>query len=170
MELSRLVSEDSRTPAQKMRRAQLWRAADKAGIDYPKDAPKTIMLQIFEAHGVDVTRYQDFYPVAVKDESGGTHTEVYPVIPEHATSGKEIDYDAEIKKRADQAEKDQARIEELEQQNKSFSAIEQRLNQIEKLQLPLEKLLPWQLQHLAKAQGIETKGKTKEDLIELLGG
>src|SRR5690606_11841937 len=55
-DLAGLVSEDSRRPIERLRRAQLYRYADAHGLKYPPGAPKTVLVALLEANGVDVTR------------------------------------------------------------------------------------------------------------------
>lgn len=130
-DLSALVSEDSRTPIQKLRRCALWQVADEAGIQYPPSAAKTVMIALLEGAGIDVTQSKavQWAGVSVQDEKGGSHIETYPVVPEHATARKDIDYDA---------------------------AIEEKAKEKAPPILPLDAMLPWQLQRLCKERGIAT--------------
>ena len=82
-DLSGLVSEDSRTPAERLRRFELWRVADKAGVSYPSDAPKTVMLELIKAHQIDVRKYHNFFPVNGTTPEGVPHTELYPEHDQH---------------------------------------------------------------------------------------
>ncbi len=195
-ELARLVSSDSRAPLQRLRRAQLWRIADRAGISYPNGAPAQAMVKILEAQGLtgmeaeynDITRFKAFVQ---QDENGGTHVEHYPVQPKHHTADKVIDYDTLIEERAKtappaEAADDSDEIEELRRANHELAAknaeleavITERLDALEKKAaevpedagFPLEKMLPWQLIHMAKDRGIDYKGLSKEDLIAAIRG
>jgi hypothetical protein len=140
----------------------------------------------------DITHFQ---PFTQQDENGSTHVEVYPVQPKHQTADKVIDYDSAIEERAktaapappedavlvaDRDPEIDAELERLREQNTELaeknaelsSVIADRLDALEQktagIDFPLDKLLPWQLMHMAKARGIDYKGLSKEEIIELL--
>lgn len=80
-DLSQFIGEDSRKPIQRLRRAQLHRIADAMGLRYPPGAPKSAMIQLFEANNVDVTtcpavRWRSVDGV---DSTGRPRREIYPV-------------------------------------------------------------------------------------------
>lgn len=171
-DLSSLVSEDSRTPIQRLRRCALWKIADEEGITYPDRAPKTTMISLLEASGIDVTRSQvvKWNHVSVQNEQGGSHLEAYPVVPEHATARQNIDYDAII---SEKAKENEQKDEVIEEQSTALEILQKRLEALENNQpvLPLDAMLPWQLKRLCKEQGIKTNNKsTKLEMIEWLGG
>lgn len=161
MELSSLVSTDSRPPIERMRRIQLYAVADEAGISYQQDAPKTIMVALLTGAGIDVTKsVVPFRTVHAQDEHGRSHEEMYPIIAEHKTAGNPIDYDAELAKRA-------KRVEVLEEENSVLKRVEARLAKLERHAIPLESMVPWQLKRLAKAAGLDGN-MNKEDMIAAL--
>jgi hypothetical protein len=193
--LAALVSSDSRQPLQRLRRAQLHKIADRANISYPAGAPATDMVEILSRHQIsgleqdynDITHFQ---PFTQQDESGNSHVEVYPVQPKHQTADKVIDYETAIEERAKTAppappedavlvvERDpeiDAELARLRERNAELEdIITDRLDALEQktagIDFPIEKLLPWQLKQMAKARGIDYKGLSKEEIIELLEG
>jgi len=188
--LSRLVSEDSRPALARLRRCKLWELADARGIPYPTDATKDQMLQVLQGAGLDPNQPADapgvkWRQIVNEDENKRQHIEMYPESEPHATAKKDIDYADEIEKRAAKApptsetDREQAfeasRIDALERENAELKLlIEQRLGALETKaapELPLESMLAWQLQKLAKARGVATNGaRTKEELIAILQG
>ncbi len=162
-DLGNLVSEDNRRPIERLNRRALYDVADEFGLSYPVDCPKVALIPIMEGAGIDVTKSTviNWHTFRSKDNAGRVFEETYPVRTEHHSSGKGIDYDKLLREKATEKEKSDNTIEELTK----------RLDNIEQKQgpsFPLLKLLPWQLQHLAKDAGIEYKGLSKEELIAAL--
>ena len=151
-DLAGLVSTDTRQPIERLRRVALWALADAKGIQYPPDAPKTTMLKLLEVNGVDLSNPEplpgvDWQAVPVTDEAGNVRQEIYPAPPQHHTADKAINYDAAMK--SNQAPP--------VPEKKQFS-------------FPLDKLLPWQLNHMCKDAGIDPIPKTKDLMIAALEG
>jgi len=164
-DLGRFVSEDNRKPIERLNRRALYDVADEFGLNYPDDCPKTALIPIMEGAGIDVTQSTiiNWQTFSTKDQSGRVFEETYPVRPEHHSSGKNINYDQLMRERAKEKEKD----------DNTISDLTKRLDEIEKNHgpaFPIHKLLPWQLQHLAKDAGIEYKGLSKEEIIAALEG
>lgn len=148
-DVSQLVSEDSRTPMQRLRRAQLWKVADAIGLSYPNGAPKTVMIALLEANSVDVTQ-----PVAGiqwkmmqgRTSDGMPTQQLYPVIPVHASERKGVNAEAVMaqkmaektareeeafkKKRLEVLERDNERLKALEAENAKLNEANARLNEI----------------------------------------
>lgn len=146
-----------------------------------------------EERFADITHFRQFMQ---KNEDGSQHVEIYPVPPQHHTKDKVIDYDTAMEERAEAPKPEptedelfaNSRIAELETRNHELAlknadlelTITTRLTELEKiadekefalqLDFPLEKLLPWQLIHMARDKGIEYKDLSKEDLIAALRG
>jgi len=170
-DLSSLVSEDSRLPLARLRRVQLWALADKLDIPYPTQAPKTDMLKLFEANHIDLSvpiqgMGIDWQVINTQDANGAPHMEIYPVIPEHHTNGKGIDYGAAIEANAKRNEK----LSEDELFEETRRTAQGQKPAQPALAFPLDKLLPWQLNHMCKDAGIDPIPKTKEDMLAALEG
>jgi hypothetical protein len=162
-DLGRFVSEDNRKPIERLNRRALYDVADEFGLQYPADCPKIALIPIMEGAGIDVTKSTvvNWQTYRSKDSHGRVFEETYPKRPEHHSLGKNINYDKLIRDRA----------KEQQEAADTISSLTKRLDEIEKKQgpsFPLHKLLPWQLQHLAKDAGIEYKGLSKEELIAAL--
>lgn len=132
-DLSQLVSEDSRKPIDRLRRVQLWKIADAMGLNYPPGAPKTVMVALLEANSVDVTK-----PIAGiqwrvtqgTSTNGMPHQEIYPVVPEHASSRKNVNSEVVLtQKLAEKTKEEQAfedsRLKALEQENARLKTLEE---------------------------------------------
>jgi len=140
----------------------LWRLADERKIQYPAGAPKTDMLKIFEANGLDLAvpikvPGVDWVQINGQDANGAAHSEIYPVIPDHYTKDKNIDYAAAMQANEKLSEEQIFEKTRLEAQKKSFN-------------FPLDKLLPWQLNHMCKDAGIDPIPKDKEGMLAALEG
>lgn len=163
------VSTDSRTPIQKMRRCHLWKIADSEGIPYPPGAAKTEMIKILEANRIDVTQHWEFRQVHMQDEDGRNHTDLVPVVPEHATARKDIDYDRIIEERSKEHEKElESKNKEIDDQTAFMQKMMQRIEQLEDSTVPLESMSAKQLGIIAEKRGIEVKGIGKADMLKLL--
>ena len=148
-DLSGLVSTDSRKPIERLRRVQLYAIADERGITYPHDAPKTAMLPLLEAAGVDpAVPYNgadiQWQNVPVKDELGNVHIEIYPAQKEPDVPSQILDVVAATAKIAEQHE---------EPVKPAFS-------------FPLDKMLPWQLNHMCKDVGVDASKTPDESQAE----
>jgi len=173
-DLSSLVSEDSRLPIERLRRVQLWALADRLDIPYPTQAPKTDMLKLLEAHQIDLSvpiqgKGIDWQVINAQDANGAPHTEIYPVIPEHHTNGKGIDYGAAIEANAKRNE-NLSEDELFEETRRTAKGQQPAQPAKPALAFPLDKLLPWQLNHMCKDAGIDPIPKTKEDMLAALEG
>lgn len=132
-DLSQMVSADSRSPVEKLRRCQLWRIADHNGLQYPQGAPKTTMIEILKAHNIDVTRpvpgveWTTIYPsveaqqaAALNGESVGP--QVVPIQKIHASARSGVNANAELSRRLSAQDKKEeafkeSRMEALEKEN-----------------------------------------------------
>lgn len=169
------VSWDDRRALERARRSQLVAICRAEGIDIDReDREKKFYLSMLENAGVDLRRPHpalDWFEVRGKDEHGNTHSEIYPVVPEHDSAGKNINYDALI---AAQAEKAAAEAEAAEQHSaQQQGMIEQLLARLERLEqstIPLERASIPQLKKVAKDRGIDiSELKTKQDYLDALG-
>lgn len=188
-ELSQLVSEDSRQPIERMGRKALENIAIRAGLPNAAGMPKNIwtngkitggLLMLIQASGIDVTRADSgvgWHQVRQEDEKGGSHIETYPDVPAHQTARNGTNSSVELGRRLDaMAEKDDE-IAELKAENDRLKdEMEERLAKLEAgsqiaQAIPLEQYLPWQIRKLAKARGMETKGKSDDEVRkELIDG
>lgn len=104
--ISSLVSEDSRDLFGKMRRLECEKLCEAWGIPYPANAPKDDIVAILKGNGVDPLKKPPhgegvkFIEVQVPTEDGKTVTHLYPEQKQHYTADKDIDYEAELEKRA----------------------------------------------------------------------
>ncbi len=173
-DLASLVSQDSRPLVERLRRCKLWALADSLDIQYPVGSPKTDMLKILDANGVNLNQ-----PVPVngvqwhtmhgKNSEGAPCDEVYPVAQPHLTSGKDIDYEGEMARKisAKPAEDElfeESRVQALERE---LASLKQRAPQLD---FPLDKLLPWQLNHMCKDRDVDPAGMDKNQMIAAIGG
>lgn len=191
-DLSQWVSEDSRRPIERLRRHTLHRFADAYGVDYPPQAPKDTMIQLLEAHGVDVTQPMPNIEVGWKRVDGQTadgvaRTEMYPVEPEHGSARNGVNASLALdqkltkeKEQNEQIEKQQAKIDRLEQENAELKELKSRLAQLEAKseseEAPEDRPDParmkyWDLVKYAKEQGIQVpRGTKKAEILEALNG
>lgn len=131
--ISQMISEDSRRPIERLRRAQLWKIADALGLSYPVGAPKTTMISLLEANDVDVTQPIagiQWQVVQGTGTNGQPHQELYPVVPLHASARKGVNADMVLsQKLAEKAKEEdkfeQKRIEVLEKENARLRALEE---------------------------------------------
>jgi hypothetical protein len=149
--------------------------ADKAGIQYPNGAKKSVMVALLDANGIDPRQHLEHAVVYGRDETGMPTQEQYPVSPDPASARNGVDANAVLNakleaKATKEAEKfEETRMDALERQNKEL---------MEKLNLVLEakstaqekptdfpfKLTLAQKKQLLKQKGIDTKGMTREDV------
>ena len=169
------VSSDSRSPLERLRRCQLWLVADKAGIQYPNGAKKSVMVSLLEANGIDPRQHIKHAVVYGRDETGMPTQEEYPVSPDHASLRKGVDSNAvlnakiEAKAQAEEKKFEESRMDALERQNRELM---EKLNQVladkpAEPKTPEEfpfKLTLAQKKQLLKQRGIDTKGMTREDV------
>lgn len=165
-----MVSTDSRKPLERLRRHQLQYVARKAGIPFPEGAKKSVMVPVLEANGVDPRKYLEHAPVYGRDENGMPTQEHYPVLPEHATAGKDIDYDAIIADRIKSKEEvekekfEESRMDALERQNRELmEKLEQVLAGKQTPEFPF-KLTLAQKKKVLRERGISVKGMTREEV------
>lgn len=184
-DLSRWVSEDSRTPLQRLRRHQLHKIADSLGIQYPPGAPKTTMIPLLEGNGVDVTssaagiRWQVVHGT---DANGRPRQEMYPLVEEHTSAKKGVNAEMVLAQKLTQEEKKEqefkdSRIEALERENaalkemleKEIEALKTKRELAEKSEKNNAKY--WVLYRQAKERGLEVHRRMKlEELQALLDG
>lgn len=178
MGLERLVSEDSRTPLERLRRKQLWDLADAHGISYPDRAPATVMVNILKGAEVDPATplpsgEKLVQEVLVQDENGKQKVELYPVEKPHATQNKDIDYDSIIEQKAKNSEQAEvikqqdARIAQMEAMLAKFVG-EQSDSQEKPAVSDFSNMKMQELRVEAKKAGINTFGMSKKDIIEKL--
>ncbi len=170
------VSTDSRPPLARLRRCQLWQLADKVGLQYPAGAPSTLMVQLLGAAAVDPRQHFHYEAVHGRDENGNPTVEHYPVIKNHHTADKNLDYDtiiaSNIQGTDDQHEDkfDQSKVEardrRIEQLEKQLAALADKLGEDDEskpLDLPF-KLTLGQKKQLLKSRGIDPRGMTRQEV------
>lgn len=170
------VSWDNRPVIAKRRRAELYGFLNHLNIPHPVGAPKTQMLKLLEANGIDLNQPHEYFKwmlIQGKDENGMPHQHIEAVTEPHETArmqgrGETINYDKLIAENAAEvAEKD----EQLEAQDVTLNMIMDKLAQLEANSLPLSSMSPPQLKGIAKRRGLDTAGlKKKDELIALLEG
>ena len=176
------VSNDDRIPNERLGRKALERVADLNGIEYPVGLPKKIwrgtevvggLVMLLQSHGVDVTRPDsgvEWEEFPQKGEDGNfSHNENYPRKALHQTARDQTDSNAELLRRLDTIKDKDDEILDLRSENERLrSEMDARLAALETKTepqgFPIEKLLPWQIRQMAKSQGIETKGRSDEDI------
>lgn len=188
-DLSQFVSEDSRSPMERMRRAQLWKVADALGLQYPPGAPKTTMVALLTANGVDVTQ-----PIAGiqwrmsygKNSDGMPTQELYPVVPEHASARNGVNatliVDQRIAAQQTQVQKQddkfqESRIKALEDENARLQEIiDKRLAALEHKEAEPQRSGPnasqreyWKAYRQAKGMNLPVqRGMTREQIETLI--
>jgi len=178
------VSSDDRTPIERLGRKALEKIADFHSIQYPVGLPKYVwdkgiisggLLMLIKSHNIDVTQsgvdWEGFQQV---DESNRpSHVESYPVKELHQTARDQTDSNSELLRRLDVLKDKDDEILDLKAQNEKLrTELDTRLSALEDTQneksapdsFPIEKLLPWQLRHMAKDRGIETKGRSDDEI------
>lgn len=180
-DISSLVTEDGRSLYEKMRRNQIYRLADKAGIPYKAGTPKDALIPVLEANNVNPFLLEDEWEdVIVTDEDGRSSVTKYPKIKPHATAGREIDYYQEIEKRSAKADADNKALEDsnaaLKDQVANLTAMMEKLMaqnmpKVAPKETNIHEMTMPQLRELAKERGIKMEfGQKKSDLIEKLNG
>jgi hypothetical protein len=129
-QLSSLLTDDSRSPIQKLRRSQLQKIARKHEIKFDPSGPATDLRKLIEGSGIDVLRETEFDRLQVKDEDGMVHEILEPKVKPHATASKTIDYDAIIEANSKAAEKS-AENDELKKKLESLEAMVAKLTSTE---------------------------------------
>lgn len=170
------VTTDDRSFAQKLRRGVLEKACSHFDIPVKAGAPAMQTRALLHTHGISDAQLMEFVEHKVEqtqDENGKSITNVVPVYPKHesqrlAESGQGVDYEKII---AERAKENEAQEEVIESQADFIKNMMDRLKSIEENQLPLERMTPPQLKHIAKKRGLDIKGvNTKKDLLALLEG
>lgn len=173
------VSWDNRPVIAKRRRAELYRFLDHLGIAYPSGAPKTKMIELLEANGIDINQPHEFFQWKVihgKDENGFPHQHYEPITEPHETArmearGQSIDYDKIIEERAEAKAEAEKSAELADAQAKMILALEERLKALEDERVPFESMTVFQLQSVCRRLGLKyRKNMTKADLLGLLDG
>ena len=167
------VSWDDRLVLERARRSQLIKVCRAEGIEVKReDMPKKFYLNMLEQNGINLSaphKALEWYQVHGKDEQGNSHVETYPVVPEHDSAKEQIDYDAEIAARAEQAKQLEDAEKLTDEQGEMIRQLMARLEALEKNTVPLERLGPPQLKRVCKERGIDTSElKTKEQLLAAL--
>lgn len=193
-DLTKLVSTDSRTPIEKLRRHWLRQIAQANGVKVPLNAPKTQLVKLLEGAGIEVTRsvgnlrwqqHQQY------DEDGRpTGVALQPTTPDPASARLGVTDEVRMSVAAAQAEaqeeKERERFNALELENlkaenqRLKDMIETRLGELEKVAsapppapeppvLPIETMTVAQLQILCEHRGIKyTKTMRRNRLLSLL--
>ena len=99
-----LLTEDSRTPIQKLRRHQLQKICKDNDIKFDPSGPAERLIQLIEGSGVNILRNDLFQKVTVQDESGRTKEIIDPIVKPHATANKVIDHDSIIEAKSKEDE------------------------------------------------------------------
>lgn len=186
--ISQLVSEDSRTPIQRLSRTQCKNILKANGIQYdpamPKDHPSggACLVSLIQGNALDITKpingEVQFEAVPVADDKGNIHHEMYPVEKDHATKGKVINYDRILQDKADKAEKESENQElkaQLKAMQDKIDALTDKAvkNSSEPINSPIEdyEAMGWgKLKSLAKERGINTFKLKKHEVIAMLTG
>lgn len=105
MDLSGLLTDDSRTPLEKLRRPALQKICKENKIPFDPTGPADKLRKLIEGSGVDYMRKDLFQKAQFQDENGMMKETVHPIVKPHATSNKDINYDAIIEARAATQEK-----------------------------------------------------------------
>ena len=175
-DLSQLVTDDARTPIEKLRRCRLWQEADRRGIKYPPGAPKTLMVKLLEANGVDITqplgdvKWMTVYPSAQAQQAAAMFgqavgPQLVPVEPLHASARNGVnpamELDRRVRAREDKKEEafEKSRLEALERETKLLAEEKTKLaEENERLkQIIEERLAALEQQKAAPTPGI-TRG------------
>jgi hypothetical protein len=120
MDLSGLLTTDSRLPLQKLRRNALQQICKANEIPFDPSGPADKLRLLIEGSGVDYMKKDFFQKISVPNENGSTSESIVPVVKPHATANKDINYDAIIEAKAKTQEKDdentelKARLAEME--------------------------------------------------------
>ncbi len=124
MELRQIASFVDSRPIEMLSRSQLWRVAERQGVEYPRDATKKQMIDLFDAMNVDVTQPEsgiDWVMINGKDEHGNQTRYLAPVRPDHQSARDQVDSSALLnRKLSEEQEKNSAqkdRIGKLEDEN-----------------------------------------------------
>lgn len=107
MQLSSLLTDDSRSALEKLRRPQLQKIARENNIPFDPSGPADKLRLLIEGSGVDVLKTDMFEKFQVQDENGRVKEMVEPKVKPHATASKNIDYDAILEAKAKAAEKEE---------------------------------------------------------------
>ncbi len=169
------VSWDDRPALARARRSQLIKVCRAENIPIEReDREHKFYLNMLENAGVDIRRPHpalDWHVVRGKDEHGNAHEEIYPTVPEHDSAGKNINYEQKIAEQAEKAAQREKEAEEFaEQQSGMIQQLLDRVNQLEKNSIPLERATVPQLRRIAKDRGVDVSElKTKTDILAALG-
>lgn len=165
------AAEDPRRPIEKLRRIELRRLAAAWNVSVPHDAPATVMRDILTSHGVDPMRAGpngkaiEWQAVPVKQIDGSVQTRHEPIRRDHVSANRSIDYDAEIRARAEAAEKVEDENEALK---KRIADLEERLSGMVESRTMRDTDIN-DLRSQAKRLGLPVKSTHKKsDIIRLL--
>jgi hypothetical protein len=128
-QLSSLITDDPRTPLQKLRRSQLQKLARDNGISFDPKGPATSLRLQLEGAGIDGSRSGLFQTIRVQDENGLTKEIVDPIIKPHSTQDKDINYSAIIEANAKASEKEEENTE-LKKELETLKAMVQKLTEV----------------------------------------
>lgn len=121
-----MFAQDSRSIYQRIKRYALYRIASAEGIQYQEGAPKSAMISLLEAHGVDPMKHLRMIPYEVRDQAGNLlGREMYPLEEAHASARNGVDatnvVNEKISKKAEEDEKfERARLAALERDNEQL--------------------------------------------------
>lgn len=178
-ELHQLIGDDGRNLAQRLSRHQLHKIADKHKLQYPPGATKDVMIKLFEAHDVDVTKSQQWVTIPGVDVDGRSSQQSYPVVEQPASARNNVDANAALDVRMSAKEEKEenfkeARLDVLERENaelrlknEQLEIMEQRLAALEKPEKPGSPADPyWALYRKAREMGLDVDRAMKQGQIE----
>lgn len=171
MGLDRLVSEDNRAPLYRLRRHHMQRLLKANGVSFNHETASALDLaKLIEGNGIDITKplpsgEQLLRQILVKDEKGNTRVELYPEEKDHATKGKNIDYDAIIKRNAElNSEGDELKNENADLRRQLDELRAQQNKPVDPTEMPMS-----QLRAYAKSKGLKIGlVTTKTAILEAL--
>jgi len=168
--ISSLVTTDSRTPIQKLRRPALQKIARNNGIKFDPSGPATSLVKLIEGSGVDVLKEGNFQRLLVQDEKGRTSEVFDPIVKPHATANSNINYDAILEANAKANEKEDENAELRDQVAKLTALVEG----LKPQEMSPDVKKPQKMHEIraeCKRLGIKTSPTDKKiDLIEKLNG
>lgn len=182
--ISQLVSEDSRTPIQRLSRTQCKNILKANGVKFDPAMPKdhhsggACLVSLIQGNGIDITKplngEAQFEQVPVINEKGDVHVELYPVEKAHATKDKVIDYDRILQNKAEKAEKE-SENQDLKAQLKimqdKIDALTKDPDLTNYTNYTNYEDMNWgELKSLAKERGINTFKLKKHEVIGKLNG
>jgi|GEM_PF-5344240 len=136
-DLQEFIGEDSRMPIQRLRRCQLWKEADRCGLQYPPGASKDVMIKLFEANSIDVTQSPDvkWQVLNGRDVDGNPRQELYPVEQQPASIRNGVNASLVLSERLSAKEEEEkgfkeARLGVLEKENAQLRLDNERITKM----------------------------------------